>query len=176
MSKAKTMSEVLAAYNALALEKNREQVTSFKSLAAANAALAQLTEAGSVETTDVGTAATTEAGADTVAADGEKVIPGLDTPSNSGAKYNSSAKRGPTQGIGAFCKELIAAGKTNAEILAAVAESKPGAKTTANCVAYYRAKMAKAATPVAAAVGTITEAVDTITEAVDTITEASAEA
>jgi hypothetical protein len=76
--------------------------------------------------------------------------PGLDTPSNGGTKYNSSGKRGPTQGIGAFAKGLIAEGKTNAEILEAITEQFPTAKTTSNCIAYYRSKMAKAAAAVPA--------------------------
>ena len=131
MSK-QTMSEILAAYNELAAAQGKDEVSSFKNLADARAALKSLesnTMTEQTESTEVETSG----------------APGLDTPSNSGDKYNSSAKRGPTQGIGAFCKGLIAEGKTNPEILAAVAEQFPTAKTTANCVAYYRAKMAKAA-------------------------------
>ena len=45
------------------------------------------------------------------------------------------------QGIGSFCKELISQGRTNAEILAAVQDKFPDAKTSAGCVAYYRNKM-----------------------------------
>ena len=127
-----TMSEIIAAYNLLAAEQGKEEVSSFKNLQAARAALKSLeskpmndqTESAEVETSGA---------------------PGLDTPANGGPKYNSSGKRGPTQGIGAFCKGLIVEGKTNAEILAAVAETFPTAKTTANCVAYYRAKLALAA-------------------------------
>lgn len=59
------------------------------------------------------------------------------------ANGNGEAKekkpRGP--GIGAFCKGLISKGKTNPEILEAVAAQFPGAKTTAGCLAYYRNKM-----------------------------------
>lgn len=131
MSSPKTMSEIVAAYNEVATAQGKDTVTSFKNLAAGRAALKAL-EAD--ESTDAETSG----------------APGLDTPSNSGDKYNSSAKRGPTQGIGAFCKGLITEGKTNAEILAAVAEQFPTAKTTTNCVAYYRAKMAKAAATVEA--------------------------
>lgn len=131
MSK-QTMSEILAAYNELAAAQGKDEVSSFKNLAAARAALKSLESNNMTEQTESTEVETSGA-------------PGLDTPSNSGDKYNSSAKRGPTQGIGAFCKGLIAEGKTNPEILAAVAEQFPTAKTTANCVAYYRAKMAKAA-------------------------------
>ena len=45
------------------------------------------------------------------------------------------------QGIGAFCKELITAGKSNAEVLAAVQKKFPGAATSKGCVAYYRNKL-----------------------------------
>jgi len=127
------MSEIVIAYNELAAAQGKEEVSSFKNLSAARAALKSLESTpmtNEVENTEV---------EETTGA------PGLDTPSNSGPKYNSSAKRGPTQGIGAFSKGLIAEGKTNAEILEAIAEQFPTAKTTANCIAYYRAKMKKAA-------------------------------
>ena len=127
-----TMSEIIAAYNLLAAEQGKEEVSSFKNLQAARAALKSLESKpmnDQTESTEVETSG----------------APGLDTPTNGGPKYNSSGKRGPTQGIGAFCKGLIVEGKTNAEILAAVAETFPTAKTTANCVAYYRAKLALAA-------------------------------
>ncbi len=125
-----TMSEIIAEYNILAAELGKPEVTSFKNLSAARAALKSLESNDMTDTNDT-TDETTGA-------------PGLDTPSNSGPKYNSTGKRGPTQGIGAFCKGLIAEGKTNPEILAAIAEQFPTAKTSANCVAYYRAKMKKA--------------------------------
>ena len=47
-------------------------------------------------------------------------------------------------GIGAFCLDLIAKGKTNDEILEAIAKNFPDAKTSRGCVAFYRNK-AKAA-------------------------------
>jgi len=126
------MSELVAAYNELAVAAGKEEVSSFKNLNAARAAIKSFESNEMTESTEIETSG----------------APGLDTPSNSGPKYNSSGKRGPTQGIGKFCKELIVDGKTNAEILEAVAEQFPTAKTTANCVAYYRAKLAKAATVV----------------------------
>ncbi len=126
-----TMSEIVAAYNEIAVSQGKEEVSSFKNLAAARAALK------SIESPDM-TDSTENTNDETSGA------PGLDTPSNSGPKYNSSGKRGPTQGIGAFCKGLIADGKTNAEILEEIAVQFPTAKTTTNCVAYYRAKMKKA--------------------------------
>lgn len=142
-----TMSEILFQYNQLASVLGKDTVTSFKNLSAARAALQTLEktlENQAMETTNavveqVGEAldvASTIAAAPTVAVD---------------PKYNSSGKRGPTQGIGVFCKGLIVQGKTNTEILAEVAKFYPTAKTTANCVAYYRAKLILAAKNAAAA-------------------------
>lgn len=130
-----TMSEIIAEYNILAAELGKPEVTSFKNLSAARAALKSLESNDMTDTND------------TAATDETTGAPGLDTPSNSGPKYNSTGKRGPTQGIGAFCKGLIAEGKTNPEILEAIAEQFPTAKTSTNCVAYYRAKMKKASAP-----------------------------
>lgn len=124
------MSEVIAAYNALATEQGKDEVSSFKNLAAARAALASLESGG------------TDTQADELDPNRE-IIP---ESSNSGPKYNTTGKRGPTQGIGAFCKGLIAEGKTNDEILEAITVDFPTAKTTRNCVAYYRAKMKVAST------------------------------
>lgn len=50
------------------------------------------------------------------------------------AKAEGTKKRG----IGAFCKELIAKGKTNDEILEAVAKEFPDAGTTKGSIAFYR--------------------------------------
>ena len=131
-----TMSEIIDSYNELALSLGKDPVESFKNLKAAQAALAQL---------QAGTASDEDEELDP----NREIIPA--DSGNSGPKYNTAGKRGPTQGIGAFCKGLIADGKTNDEILAAIAEAFPTAKTTRNCVAYYRAKMktAVAATEVA---------------------------
>ena len=121
MSK-QTMSEIIAEYNALAVEQGKDEVSSFKNLAAARAALASLQEPAAEEELDPN----------------REIIP---ESSNSGPKYNTAGKRGPTQGIGAFCKDLTPDGKTNDDVLEAVAEKFPTAKTTRNCVAYYRAKL-----------------------------------
>lgn len=137
MSKSQTMSEIIAEYNAIAQEQGKEEVSSFKNLSAARAALKsiQTTESEPMnETVETETETETEAPVN----------------NTSGPKYNSAGKRGPTQGIGAFCKGLIAKGKTNTEILEAVAEQFPTAKTTANCIAYYRAKVKLAAATVEA--------------------------
>ena len=141
-----SMSETMAKHNELAARLGVKPVTNFKSLSAARAALNTLENRMNQE------ASTNEAPFDTTT---EATAPEGPAPiATSDAKYNSSGKRGPTQGIGAFCKELIVEGKTNAEILAAVAEKFPTAKTTTNCVAYYRAKLIKAAKEAAAPVTT----------------------
>lgn len=51
----------------------------------------------------------------------------------------SSKPRG--QGIGAFCMDLILKGKSNDEVLAAVAKKFPDASTSASSVAWYRNKL-----------------------------------
>lgn len=45
------------------------------------------------------------------------------------------------QGIGVFCTDLIRAGKSNEEVLAAVKEKFPNAATSASSVAWYRNKV-----------------------------------
>ena len=59
-----------------------------------------------------------------------------------GLEQSAKEKR---ESIGAFCKQLIAEGKTNDEILAAVHEKFPQAKTTKGSLAYYRNALKKAA-------------------------------
>ena len=111
-----SMSELIAKYNELATAKGLASVTEFKNLAAARAAVQTL------ENKMTETANPVDAGV---------------TASDS-SKYASTGKRGPTQGVGAFAKGLIVEGKTNPEILAAVKEKFPDAKTTTGCIAYYR--------------------------------------
>lgn len=57
-------------------------------------------------------------------------------------KQVDASKGGPKKargmGIGVFCCELIKAGKTTEQILKAVLKEKPGAKTTAASIAWYR--------------------------------------
>lgn len=111
-----TMSELIAKHNEL---NPASPVTEFKNLAAARAAVSALENPGEAPAE----------GAAPVAGDTQK--------------YNSSGKRGPTQGVGAFAKERIAEGKTNAEVLEAVKVQFPTAKTTTSCIAYYRTAMKK---------------------------------
>ena len=49
--------------------------------------------------------------------------------------------RSPKAGIGKFAKEMLLDGQTNAQVLAAVKDSFPEAKTTMGCIGYYRAKL-----------------------------------
>jgi hypothetical protein len=58
-------------------------------------------------------------------------------------KYNSSGKRGPNQGIGAFAKEQIVQGKSNTEVLDMIAKQFPTARTSMSCIAYYRNALKK---------------------------------
>lgn len=118
-----SMSELIARYNAVAATKGVEAVTEFKNLAAARSAVQSLEEGKTVNTENPTEGSTT--GATASAADSQK--------------YNSTGKRGPNQGVGEFAKGLIKEGKLNPEVLAAVKEKFPGAKTTMGCIAYYRA-------------------------------------
>jgi hypothetical protein len=130
--KGKSMSELIHMYNELATKLGGPNVTEFKNLAAARAAVETLEnkmsnpQAESTTTTEAGV--TTHEAAVKVAGD---------------QKYNSSGKRGPNQGVGAFAKEQIVAGKTNAEVLAMVKEKFPDAKTSTSCIAYYRTALKK---------------------------------
>ena len=45
------------------------------------------------------------------------------------------------QGVGGFAKEQLLAGVSNADVLAAVLEKFPEAKTTSGCIAYYKTKL-----------------------------------
>jgi hypothetical protein len=53
-------------------------------------------------------------------------------------------KKERAQGVGAFAKEQLLAGVSNADTLAAVLEKFPDAKTTSSCIAYYKTKLIKA--------------------------------
>lgn len=154
------MSQLVTYYNELADKLGKPHQGSFKSVGAAKALILKL-EALLPKGTPVENAETqtlTQADVGTVPATGEQVA----TPEgDKGPAANpldpavlaamaaaaaaakpaggTVAARGPNQGVGAFCKELIAQGKTNAEILAAVGVKFAGtAKTTASCIAFYR--------------------------------------
>jgi hypothetical protein len=127
------MTELIALHNDLAEKLGVSTETSFKSLGAARAAISTLESKMNQATHN-----------DPV--DGMTDIPAADAAPVSAedrSKYNSSGKRGPNQGVGAFAKDQIAAGKTNAEVLAMVKSQFPDAKTTTGCIAFYRTAMAK---------------------------------
>src|SRR5262245_22472032 len=71
---------------------------------------------------------------------------GAEPPGGDNSKYNSTGKRGPNQGVGAFAKEQIALGKSNTDILDMIREQFPTARTSMNCVAYYRNSLKKGGT------------------------------
>lgn len=50
---------------------------------------------------------------------------------------SAASRRGPV-GVGAFIKEQIAEGKTNAEILELVTQNFPANNTNVNCINWYR--------------------------------------
>ena len=58
-------------------------------------------------------------------------------------KANGDAKPGRGPGIGAFCLGLIAKGRSNEEVLTAVREKFPDARTSAASVSWYRNKAAE---------------------------------
>jgi len=115
-----SMSELIARYNAIASSRGIANVTEFKNLAAARAAVTQLEEGKTMTET----VTTTEGSA---------------APATDAKKYSSAGKRGPNQGVGEFAKNMIRDGSDNKTVLDAVKEKFPGAKTTMGCIAYYRA-------------------------------------
>ena len=125
------MSELVAAIAVQAERTGSEAKAEFKSKAAAKQYLDELTAKPDAGTPfDGGTSVETEAS-------GKPVL----IPAGDNSKYATVGKRGPNQGVGAFAKDLIRAGKTNAEVLTAVIEQFPSAKTSKACIAYYRAKI-----------------------------------
>jgi hypothetical protein len=129
------MTELIALHNDLAEKLGVSTETSFKSLGAARTAITNLESKMNQAThTDDPVDGMTDIPAETATASAE---------AGDRSKYNSSGKRGPNQGVGSFAKEQIAAGKTNAEVLALVKSQFPNAKTTTGCIAFYRTAMAK---------------------------------
>lgn len=127
------MSELIVTHNKLAQQLGRKTVESFKSIGAAQAAILKLKALAGQGTT------MTEETQNDVPFDGATATQAAPTTTTETSPMNSVNRRGPTQGVGAFCKELIQEGKTNAEILAAVAEKFGGtAKTSNSCIAFYR--------------------------------------
>jgi hypothetical protein len=135
--KSMNMSELIAQHNVFAAQLGVAEEQSFKSLNAARTAVLNLEKkVNDATNTPTETEAPFEGG--TVVTENTTAP----TPADR-EKYNSSGKRGPNQGVGAYAKEQIAAGKSNAEALAAVLAKFPEAKTTTSCIAYYRTAMKK---------------------------------
>lgn len=127
-TKEMSVAELLLAYNDLAKTLGKPPRKSFKSKTEGLDALNKLDELAKAATP--AQVATTE----------KKELATEKRKAAKPPKAEGEAKpRG--KGIGAFCKELITAGKTNDEILAAVAEQFPGAATSKGCIAYYRNKL-----------------------------------
>jgi hypothetical protein len=140
--KSLSMSELIAHYNTLAQAKGVSPVTEFKNLAAGRAAITQLemkmeNQAVQVET-DPATAPFEE-GTDALVA---AALAAAGTAASGDAnKYSTVGKRGPNQGIGEFAKQLLTQGVSTGDVLAKVKEQFPTAKTSASCIAYYKAAL-----------------------------------
>lgn len=125
--KGMSMSQLIEAYNRLADEKGLPHETEFKNLAAARTAITNLemkmedVKTAAVETDPATAPAANEGGAD--------------------SKYSTVGKRGPTQGVGEFAKQLLMNGMTTGDVLNKVREQFPTAKTSASCIAYYKAAL-----------------------------------
>lgn len=129
------MSELIALHNELAEKLGVATENSFKDMKAARAAIRTLEQK-----MEQATNGTTEQAADVSTETSTAAAPSTDDATQ---KYNSSGKRGPNQGVGAYAKELILAGKNNADALAAVKAKFPDAKTTTGCIAFYRTALTK---------------------------------
>jgi hypothetical protein len=127
-----TMSQLIEAYNKLADEKGVAHETEFKNLAAARAAITSLES----KMTDGTTAVMADPEAATGAAEGTE-----GAVSTTDSKYSTVGKRGPTQGVGEFAKQLLAGGMATGDVLTKVREQFPTAKTSASCIAYYKAAL-----------------------------------
>lgn len=144
------MSQLVTYYNELADKLGKPHQGSFKSVGAAKALIlkleALLPKEPPVETQETPQVQAetppveTVAGAPTANPLDPAILAAMAAAAGAAKPAGGTvAARGPNQGVGAFCKELIAAGKTNAEILAAVGVKFAGtAKTTASCIAFYR--------------------------------------
>lgn len=127
--KGKNMSELIEIYNQLASAKGRPQTTEFKNLAAARAAITHL-EGNTM----------TEENSSPIEGN-TPVTDATPAPAGDPSKYSTVGKRGPNQGIGEFAKQLLVAGVSTADVLAKVREQFPTAKTSASCIAYYKAAL-----------------------------------
>jgi hypothetical protein len=134
----KSMSELIALHNELAEKLGVSTETEFKNLKAARSAVATLESKMEQATNPATEADGAAAGAAAVEGVTKHVLADSDK-----QKYNSSGKRGPNQGVGAFSKELILAGLSNADVLTQVIAKFPDAKTSKGCIAFYRTALSK---------------------------------
>jgi hypothetical protein len=111
-----TMDELVARHNEAATAKGLPTAESFKSLKAAREAVAKI---------------------EAVA------IPEPNAEAALVVVTSGAVERGPVQGVGAFAKAQILAGKNNKDALAATLQQFPTAKTSLACIAYYRTKLVK---------------------------------
>lgn len=131
-----SMSELIVMHNALADKLGIAHETAFKNLAAARDAVAALeTKMEQATNTPAPEAPSTSE----APAAGGVIVHTTDDKS----KYNSSGKRGPTQGVGEYAKSLIVQGLDNAAVLAQVMIKFPSAKTSKGCIAFYRTALSK---------------------------------
>ncbi|TXH51685.1 MAG: hypothetical protein E6Q97_18025 [Desulfurellales bacterium] len=63
------------------------------------------------------------------------------------SKYDTSARRGPNLGTGAYAKQRIREGADNKTILAEIREKFPDANTSASSIAFYRNAVKKESVP-----------------------------
>jgi len=138
--KGMSMSQIIDAYNELATKAGKPAVTEFKSLNFARTSLSEL-EAKMNDTTTQDAPFEADAPADATAAPTDAPAAPTKVKSADAAKYDSTGKRGPNQGVGAHAKALLLTGATNDVVLASVQATFPDAKTSKGCIAFYRAAL-----------------------------------
>lgn len=145
--KSLSMSELIALYNQLASTKGVAQVTEFKNLAAARSAIQALELKMTTPDTPVTDPnnqvdpAPIDPNNQVDPAPIDPNVPAAPTSNSEPSKYSTVGKRGPNQGIGEFAKQLLTAGVDTTTVLAQVRAHFPSAKTSASCIAYYKAAL-----------------------------------
>jgi hypothetical protein len=143
------MTELIKLHNELAQQLGVATESSFKSLGAARTAITLLQQKApktmNTETMNISADEVMTINSDNPL--GPDATPAgavsINAPSSDPGKYDSTGKRGPNQGVGAFAKEQIIAGKSNSDALKAVLAKFPNAKTTTGCIAFYRTALTK---------------------------------
>jgi len=129
-----SMSELIAQYNVLASARGLAPQNEFKNLAAARTAITNLE---SKMDTQVETQALPVDGATPIGTTPSAAV----ATSTADPKYSTVGKRGPNQGVGEYAKQLLTGGMPTGEVLKKVLEQFPTAKTSASCIAYYKAAL-----------------------------------